>query len=297
MPSRRSASSSATITRPRLPTAVVGGCNVAWAMARREDRRHGRGPRDLQRWSTRSPGSSRETDRPVEVYEATLRGDRPLARLGARRGLGGAPQDGRLHCVRTWHAGEGTAEFEALRRSPSRRARAFRAGWSRRSSRRGSSTCPGTRTSRARTRPVAAACTRASASRCAARGACSGSWSSSPASRTSRTTAAGDDERARQPGRAVRRPPPRRGGGASQRVAAARDARSRARRGGDDGRRRARDRLEQRRRGDLRIPGERGDRSRHGGADRAALPARAHRRGLARFLETGSRSCSTAGSS
>ena len=50
---------------------------------------------------------------------------------------------------------------------------------------------------------------------------------------------------------------------------------------------RARDRLEPRGRGDLRLPRRRGDRPRHGRADRAAVAcATPHRRGLARFLET-----------
>ena len=43
-------------------------------------------------WSTRSPASSRETDRPVEVYAAVLEAIGRLARLGARRGLGGRPR-------------------------------------------------------------------------------------------------------------------------------------------------------------------------------------------------------------
>jgi PAS domain S-box-containing protein len=55
-----------------------------------------------------------ETERPVEVYEATLRviGEALGWRLGAVWEVD--PRDGRLHCVRTWHAGERAEEFEAL---------------------------------------------------------------------------------------------------------------------------------------------------------------------------------------
>ena len=73
-----------------------------------------------------------------------------------------------------------------------------------------------------------------------------------------RRAAAGHDGHARQPDRAVRGRPPRRRGGARERVTAAGHARGGARRGGDDGRRRARDRLEPRGRGDLRLHRERG---------------------------------------
>ena len=89
-----------------------------------------------------------------------------------------------------------------------------------------------------------------------------------------RRAAAGDDGRAGQPGRPVRRPAAGRGGGARPRVAAASDARGGARRGRDDGRRGPRDRLEPRGGGDLRLHGERGDRPRDGGADRAAAASR-----------------------
>src|SRR3954454_3469297 len=55
-----------------------------------------------------------ETDRPVEAYEATLEAiGRPLGwRLGAVWELGSL--DGRLHCVRIWHAERRDEEFEAL---------------------------------------------------------------------------------------------------------------------------------------------------------------------------------------
>jgi PAS domain S-box-containing protein len=54
-----------------------------------------------------------EIERPVEVYDAALEviGDSLGWELGAVWELGG---DGRLRCIRTWHAGEGAPEFEAL---------------------------------------------------------------------------------------------------------------------------------------------------------------------------------------
>src|SRR5215207_10056490 len=54
-----------------------------------------------------------ETERPVEAYEATLEAiGRPLGwRLGAVWELDSL--DGRLRCVRTWHAERPAAEFEA----------------------------------------------------------------------------------------------------------------------------------------------------------------------------------------
>jgi PAS domain S-box-containing protein len=55
-----------------------------------------------------------ETDAPVEVYQATLDSiGRSLGwELGAVWETG--PDDERLHCVCTWHAGDGAPEFEAL---------------------------------------------------------------------------------------------------------------------------------------------------------------------------------------
>jgi PAS domain S-box-containing protein len=55
-----------------------------------------------------------ETEQPVEVYEATLNA------IGTSLGwsLGAVwevdPDSGRLRCVKTWHAGEGARDFEAL---------------------------------------------------------------------------------------------------------------------------------------------------------------------------------------
>jgi len=55
-----------------------------------------------------------ETEAPVEVYAATLEAiGRALGwELGAVWETG--PEDRRLRCVRTWHAGDGAPEFEAL---------------------------------------------------------------------------------------------------------------------------------------------------------------------------------------
>jgi PAS domain S-box-containing protein len=55
-----------------------------------------------------------ETDRPVEVYAAVLEAIGGLLgwELGAVWEVGA--DDERLRCVRTWHAGEGAPEFEAL---------------------------------------------------------------------------------------------------------------------------------------------------------------------------------------
>ena len=55
-----------------------------------------------------------ERDRPVEVYEAVLKvvGSSLGWELGAVWEV--APGDGLLHCIRTWHAGGGFPEFEAL---------------------------------------------------------------------------------------------------------------------------------------------------------------------------------------
>jgi PAS domain S-box-containing protein len=55
-----------------------------------------------------------ETERPVEVYAATLEtiGGSLAWELGAVWEVG--PDDGRLRCVCTWRAGDGAPEFEAL---------------------------------------------------------------------------------------------------------------------------------------------------------------------------------------
>jgi PAS domain S-box-containing protein len=55
-----------------------------------------------------------ETERPVEVYDAALKaiGEALAWRLGAVWEVD--PGDGALRCARTWHAGEGASEFEAM---------------------------------------------------------------------------------------------------------------------------------------------------------------------------------------
>jgi len=55
-----------------------------------------------------------ETEQPVEVYDATLKaiGEALDWRLGTAWEVD--PQDGRLRCVRTWHDGPQASEFEAL---------------------------------------------------------------------------------------------------------------------------------------------------------------------------------------
>jgi PAS domain S-box-containing protein len=70
--------------------------------------------RDLQRVQHDVAGILAETEQPVEVYAATLEAvGRSLGwELGAVWELG--PSDHRLRCVKTWHAGAGAPEFEAL---------------------------------------------------------------------------------------------------------------------------------------------------------------------------------------
>jgi len=79
-----------------------------------QDRRHSARARDLQSLEHAVAQILAQTDRPVEVYEATLRAiGRALGwELGAVWELD--PHDRRLHCVRTWHGGGRTAPFEAL---------------------------------------------------------------------------------------------------------------------------------------------------------------------------------------
>ena len=79
-----------------------------------EHRRQGEDARDLQPVEHAVARILAQTDRPVEVYEATLRaiGQSLGWELGAVWEVDA--QEGRLRCVRTWHAGDRTAEFEAL---------------------------------------------------------------------------------------------------------------------------------------------------------------------------------------
>jgi PAS domain S-box-containing protein len=80
-----------------------------------------RGPvadaRDLRRVEHAVARILAETDQPVEVYEATLDaiGRTVEWELGAAWEL--EPHDGRLHCVRTWRAGARADEFQALSES------------------------------------------------------------------------------------------------------------------------------------------------------------------------------------
>jgi PAS domain S-box-containing protein len=69
---------------------------------------------NLQRVEHRVAQILAETESPVEVYAATLDAiGRTLGwELGAVWEVG--PVDRRLRCVRTWHAGDGAPEFEAL---------------------------------------------------------------------------------------------------------------------------------------------------------------------------------------
>jgi PAS domain S-box-containing protein len=71
-------------------------------------------PRDLGRVEHAVALIVAETERPVEVYDATLKaiGEALDWRLGAVWEVD--PQDGCLRCVRTWHAAEQPSELEAL---------------------------------------------------------------------------------------------------------------------------------------------------------------------------------------
>ena len=70
--------------------------------------------RDLQRVEHAVARILAEMDSPVEVYAAVLEvlGGSLGWELGAVWEVG--REDDRLRCVRTWHAGEGAPEFEAL---------------------------------------------------------------------------------------------------------------------------------------------------------------------------------------
>jgi PAS domain S-box-containing protein len=70
--------------------------------------------RDLRRVEHAVARILAETERPVEAYDAALEAiGRPLRwQLGAVWEFD--PSEGRLHCVRTWHAGARADEFQAL---------------------------------------------------------------------------------------------------------------------------------------------------------------------------------------
>src|SRR3954447_26944665 len=118
IPSRSSASSSATTTRSPFaapgggPSAGVTSLEVMGASG--TNREPVTDARDLGRVEHAVALIVAETERPVEVYDARLRaiGEALDWRLGAVWEVD--PQDGCLHCVRTWHAGEQPSEFEAL---------------------------------------------------------------------------------------------------------------------------------------------------------------------------------------
>jgi PAS domain S-box-containing protein len=83
-------------------------------MAESENRLQSEDARDLQPIEHAVARILAQTDRLVEVYEATLHaiGQSLGWELGAVWEVDA--QDGRLRCVRTWHAGDRTAEFEVL---------------------------------------------------------------------------------------------------------------------------------------------------------------------------------------
>src|SRR5215211_3869212 len=111
MPSRRSASSSATTTRSCSDVSWSAGVTSPKAMAESvENRRQSEDVRDLQPVEHAVARILAQTDRPVEVYEAALHaiGQSLGWELGAVWEVDA--KDGRLRCVRTWYAGDRTAE-------------------------------------------------------------------------------------------------------------------------------------------------------------------------------------------
>src|SRR5215208_903406 len=115
MPSRRSASSSATTMRSASPASRPAGVTSAETMAESvQTRRHGTDGLDLQPVEHAVARILAQMDSPVEVYAATLQaiGESLGWEVGAVWEV--EAEDGRLHCVRTWHAGERTRAFEAV---------------------------------------------------------------------------------------------------------------------------------------------------------------------------------------
>src|SRR5512132_2510215 len=119
MPSRSSASSSATTTLSGLVASsgrsLRAGVTSLEAMSGFETNRGPVAqPRELRRVEHAVARILAETERPVEVYEAALEAiGRPLGwHLGAVWEL--EPGEGRLRCVRTWQAGARADEFQAL---------------------------------------------------------------------------------------------------------------------------------------------------------------------------------------
>src|SRR5215210_1497986 len=122
IPSRSSASSSATTTRS-VPgaescSALLAGVRSLEAMSESEANRGTvADARDLRRVEHAVARILAETERPVEVYARTLEAiGRSMGwRLGAVWELD--PEAGGLRCVCTWRAGERTDEFQELSES------------------------------------------------------------------------------------------------------------------------------------------------------------------------------------
>ena len=257
MPSRSSASSSATTMRRRVGADVSAAGVTSLEVMGASQTNHGpvTDARDLGRIEHAVARIVAETEQPVEVYDATLKaiGEALDWQLGAAWEVD--PQDGCLRCVRTWHPGEHASEFEALSAAltlapgeglPGRVLVSARAGVDRRrpAGRELPARAGGAaqRAARRLRLPVALAARRRGRDGVLRRRAA-----------RARRAAAGHDGHAGQSDRPVRGRPPRRRGGACARITAAGHAGGGARRRGDDGRRRLRDRLESRRRGDLRL--------------------------------------------
>src|SRR3954452_24707369 len=117
IPSRRSALSSATTTRSCAASGAPGCGGVAsLAVMAEVGRGEGIIPDrvDLQRVEHAVALLLAEHEEPLEAYGAFLEaiGSSLGWELGAVWEAG--PEDGRLRCARTWHAGDGAPEFEAI---------------------------------------------------------------------------------------------------------------------------------------------------------------------------------------
>ena len=125
--------------------------------------------------STRSPASSRKAIGLSRCMRRSCRSSAARSAGSSARCGRPAPGDDLLRCVRTWHAGGGFPEFEALSEQITLAPGEGLPGRGRRSraSRRGSSMPRRTRTSLGPPSPGAAVCTRRSGSRCSVPGASS----------------------------------------------------------------------------------------------------------------------------
>src|SRR5215211_3174886 len=115
MPSRSRASSSATTTRSGSGVSVCSGVTSSEAMAESaESRRQGADARDLRSVEHAVARILAQSDRPVEVYEAALQaiGQTLGWELGAVWEVD--PRDERLRCLSIWHAAVGIDDFTAL---------------------------------------------------------------------------------------------------------------------------------------------------------------------------------------